>query len=189
MSLTFSNTHVGDKIVNENILSPTPIYYRQRHLDRFTTIFIWWFRLVTWRHADHVMTISDSGETDAKGRKRYDRNAPKTMPPKYQKTTKDFEVFGFHSRQRRAYVNLCMRYGLPPKENFQDRWIVRELSRKVNCNFVATRTARWLNFEGHSQNDFPCLLGRWNWKFRENFFFQVIVLTLAIYQSQRLRTC
>ena len=103
------------------------------------------------------MTISDSGETDAKGRKRYDRNAPKTMPPKYQKTTKDFEVFGFHSRQRRAYVNLCMRYGLPPKENFQDRWIVRELSRKVNCNFVETRTAHWLNFEGHSQNDFPCL--------------------------------
>ena len=82
------------------------------------------------------MTFSDSGETDAKGRKRYDRNAPKTMPPKYQKTTKDFEVFGFHSRQRRAYVNLCMRYGLPPKENFQDRWIVRELSRKVKIMSV-----------------------------------------------------
>ena len=56
------------------------------------------------------------------------------MPPKFVKTTKDFEVYGFHSRQRRAYINLCMRYGLPPKDNFQDRWIVRELSRKVNCS-------------------------------------------------------
>ena len=94
------------------------------------------------------MIISDSGETDAKGRKRYDRNAPKTMPPKYQKTTKDFEVFGFHSRQRRAYVNLCMRYGLPPKENFQDRWIVRELSRKV-ITIVSQTT-------GPSRTRWPC---------------------------------
>ena len=53
------------------------------------------------------------------------------MPPKLSKVgQKDFEVFGFHSRQRRAYINLCMRYGLPPKDGFQDRWILRELSRK-----------------------------------------------------------
>ena len=103
------------------------------------------------------MTVSDSGETDAKGRKRYDRNAPKTMPPKYQKTTKDFEVFGFHSRQRRAYVNLCMRYGLPPKENFQDRWIVRELSRKVQCSFGHTNTLRCRPHLGSFYEDF---LGR-----------------------------
>ena len=101
------------------------------------------------------MTVSDSGETDAKGRKRYDRNAPKTMPPKYQKTTKDFEVFGFHSRQRRAYVNLCMRYGLPPKENFQDRWIVRELSRKVQCSFGNTSTLRCRPHLGSFLEDFP----------------------------------
>jgi len=72
---------------------------------------------------------------DGKSRKRYDRNAPKAMPPKFAKTAKDFEVFGFHSRQRRAYVNLCMRYGLPPKDGFQERWIVRELSRKVTHHY------------------------------------------------------
>ena len=59
------------------------------------------------------------------------------MPAKFAKTTKDFEVFGFHSRQRRAYINLCMRYGLPPREHFQERWITRELSRKSDKEFRA----------------------------------------------------
>lgn len=60
------------------------------------------------------------------------------MPPKFSKTgQKDFEVFGFQSRQRRAYINLCMRYGLPPKDGFQERWILRELSRKSDKEFKA----------------------------------------------------
>merc|ERR1711892_226544 len=79
----------------------------------------------------------ESNEPDGKRRPRYDRNAPKVMPAKFSKTTKDFEVFGFHSRQRRAYINLCMRYGLPPRDHFQERWIVRELSRKSDKEFRA----------------------------------------------------
>ena len=77
-------------------------------------------------------------ETEGKPSKRprYDRNQPKAMPPKLAKAgQKDFEVYGFHSRQRRAYMNLVMRYGLPPKEGFSERWILRELSRKSDKEF------------------------------------------------------
>lgn len=84
------------------------------------------------------LSILDQEGDNKSKRPRYDRNAPKPMPPKFSKTgQKDFEVFGFQSRQRRAYINLCMRYGLPPKDGFQERWILRELSRKSDKEFKA----------------------------------------------------
>ena len=83
------------------------------------------FVLLRCRACGLKIKFLETAEPDGKRRPRYDRNAPKVMPAKFAKTTKDFEVFGFHSRQRRAYINLCMRYGLPPRDHFQERWIVR----------------------------------------------------------------
>ena len=32
------------------------------------------------------------------------------------------QVYGFNIRQRRAFLNAIMRYGLPPKQSFRTQW-------------------------------------------------------------------
>lgn len=47
------------------------------------------------------------------------------------------QVLGFNARQRRAFLNAIMRYGMPPQDAFNSQWLVRDLRGKSEKNFKA----------------------------------------------------
>lgn len=44
---------------------------------------------------------------------------------------------GFNARQRKAFLNAIMRYGMPPQDAFNSQWLVRDLRGKSEKNFKA----------------------------------------------------
>src|SRR4029434_5286577 len=40
------------------------------------------------------------------------------------------QVLGFNARQRKAFLNAVMRYGMPPQDAFTTQWLVRDLRGK-----------------------------------------------------------
>jgi chromodomain-helicase-DNA-binding protein 4 len=48
-----------------------------------------------------------------------------------------FQVLGFNARQRKAFLNAIMRYGMPPQDAFNSQWLVRDLRGKSEKNFRA----------------------------------------------------
>ncbi|OTF80302.1 chromodomain-helicase-DNA-binding protein Mi-2-like protein [Euroglyphus maynei] len=48
-----------------------------------------------------------------------------------------FQVLGFNARQRKAFLNAIMRYGMPPQDAFNSQWLVRDLRGKSEKNFWA----------------------------------------------------
>nr|XP_018668322.1 chromodomain-helicase-DNA-binding protein 4 isoform X1 [Ciona intestinalis] len=75
----------------------------------------------------------DNNENKRRGRREKDR----PLPPMLARVAGNIEVLGFSGRQRRTYLNFVMRYGMPPTENFQSRWLVRELRVKSEKEFRA----------------------------------------------------
>uniref|UniRef100_A0A1I8J0U6 DNA helicase n=1 Tax=Macrostomum lignano TaxID=282301 RepID=A0A1I8J0U6_9PLAT len=75
------------------------------------------------------------GEGQAGGRRRRDRDVK--MPPLLSKLNNQIEVFGFNPRQRRAFLNAIMRYGLPPSEVYNSPWMSRDLRSKPEKVFRA----------------------------------------------------
>lgn len=47
------------------------------------------------------------------------------------------QVLGFNARQRKAFLNAIMRYGMPPQDAFNSQWLVRDLRGKSERNFKA----------------------------------------------------
>lgn len=47
------------------------------------------------------------------------------------------KVLGFNARQRKAFLNAIMRYGMPPQDAFNSQWLVRDLRGKSEKNFKA----------------------------------------------------
>ncbi|KAI3358914.1 hypothetical protein L3Q82_015306 [Scortum barcoo] len=47
------------------------------------------------------------------------------------------QVLGFNSRQRKAFLNAVMRYGMPPQDAFTTQWLVRDLRGKSEKEFKA----------------------------------------------------
>jgi hypothetical protein len=45
------------------------------------------------------------------------------------------QVLGFNPRQRRAFYNAVMRWGMPPQDAFQSQWLVRDLKGKSERAF------------------------------------------------------
>ena len=46
-----------------------------------------------------------------------------------------FQVLGFNARQRKAFLNAVMRYGMPPQDAFTTQWLVRDLRGKSEKEF------------------------------------------------------
>jgi hypothetical protein len=44
---------------------------------------------------------------------------------------------GFNPRQRRAFFNAVMRWGMPPHDAYQSQWLVRDLKGKSERAFKA----------------------------------------------------
>lgn len=45
-----------------------------------------------------------------------------TLPPLLAKVNGQIEVLGFTARQRRAFLDAVMRFGMPPEDCFKSQW-------------------------------------------------------------------
>uniref|UniRef100_A0A1A8I4L9 Chromodomain helicase DNA binding protein 4b n=2 Tax=Nothobranchius TaxID=28779 RepID=A0A1A8I4L9_NOTKU len=66
---------------------------------------------------------------------RNDRDKP--LPPLLARVGGNIEVLGFNARQRKAFLNAVMRYGMPPQDAFTNQWLVRDLRGKPEKEFKA----------------------------------------------------
>ncbi|GMR60998.1 hypothetical protein PMAYCL1PPCAC_31193, partial [Pristionchus mayeri] len=79
---------------------------------------------------------SADGDFDGEKKKRREKGDEK-MPPLLSKVSGQLEVLGFNSRQRRAFYNAVMRWGMPPADAYQGQWLVRDLKGKSERAFKA----------------------------------------------------
>ncbi|KAF4025213.1 hypothetical protein G4228_017138 [Cervus hanglu yarkandensis] len=61
----------------------------------------------------------------------------KQLPPLLARVGGNIEVLGFNARQRKAFLNAIMRYGMPPQDAFTTQWLVRDLRGKSEKEFKA----------------------------------------------------
>ncbi|KAJ8289884.1 hypothetical protein GJAV_G00006390 [Gymnothorax javanicus] len=66
---------------------------------------------------------------------RNDKDKP--LPPLLARVGGNIEVLGFNARQRKAFLNAVMRYGMPPQDAFTTQWLVRDLRGKSEKDFKA----------------------------------------------------
>jgi chromodomain-helicase-DNA-binding protein 4 len=52
------------------------------------------------------------------------------VPPLLARVGGNIEVLGFNARQRRAFLNSIMRFGMPPADLFNSQWLSRDLKGK-----------------------------------------------------------
>ncbi|XP_060558085.1 chromodomain-helicase-DNA-binding protein 5-like [Ruditapes philippinarum] len=70
-----------------------------------------------------------------KRNERRERDRP--LPPLLARVNGQIEVLGFNARQRKAFLNAVMRYGMPPQDAFNSQWLVRDLRGKTEKVFRA----------------------------------------------------
>ncbi|KAI6200928.1 hypothetical protein M3Y96_00786800 [Aphelenchoides besseyi] len=88
-------------------------------------------------HSDsHSVDDEFEGAREEKRRKRHDRGDGK-LPPLLARVNGQIEVLGFSPRQRRAFYNAVMRWGMPPQDAYQCQWLVRDLKGKSERTFKA----------------------------------------------------
>ncbi|XP_077444255.1 chromodomain-helicase-DNA-binding protein 3 isoform X3 [Stigmatopora argus] len=61
----------------------------------------------------------------------------KPLPPLLARVGGNLEVLGFNTRQRKAFLNAVMRWGMPSREAFSSQWLVRDLRGKSEKEFKA----------------------------------------------------
>ncbi|XP_028654175.1 chromodomain-helicase-DNA-binding protein 3 isoform X1 [Erpetoichthys calabaricus] len=61
----------------------------------------------------------------------------KPLPPLLARVGGNIEVLGFNTRQRKAFLNAVMRWGMPSQEAFSCQWLVRDLRGKTEKEFKA----------------------------------------------------
>jgi chromodomain-helicase-DNA-binding protein 4 len=59
------------------------------------------------------------------------------LPPLLARVGGNIEVLGFNARQRRAFLNAIMRFGMPPHDAFNSQWMARDLRGKSEKEFKA----------------------------------------------------
>lgn len=59
------------------------------------------------------------------------------LPPLLARVNGQIEVLGFNARQRKAFLNAVMRWGMPPQDAFNSQWLVRDLKGKTEKVFKA----------------------------------------------------
>uniref|UniRef100_A0A8C7M831 Chromodomain helicase DNA binding protein 3 n=1 Tax=Oncorhynchus kisutch TaxID=8019 RepID=A0A8C7M831_ONCKI len=61
----------------------------------------------------------------------------KPLPPLLARVAGNLEVLGFNTRQRKAFLNAVMRWGMPAQDAFSCQWLVRDLRGKSEKEFKA----------------------------------------------------
>lgn len=77
----------------------------------------------------------DSNQGDKK--KKHRERGDEKLPPLLARVNGQLEVLGFNPRQRRAFYNAVMRWGMPPQDAYQSQWLVRDLKGKSERAFKA----------------------------------------------------
>ena len=78
------------------------------------------------------------GDGEMRRRSRMNRDErDRPMPPLLAKVNGAIEVLGFNARQRKAFLNAIMRFGMPPQDAFNSQWLVRDLKCKSEKTFKA----------------------------------------------------
>ncbi|PWA23841.1 hypothetical protein CCH79_00010933 [Gambusia affinis] len=75
---------------------------------------------------------------------RNDRDKP--LPPLLARVGGNIEVLGFNARQRKAFLNAVMRYGMPPQDAFTNQWLVRDLRGKSEKEFNSAKYKQNLDY-------------------------------------------
>uniref|UniRef100_A0AAR2M665 DNA helicase n=1 Tax=Pygocentrus nattereri TaxID=42514 RepID=A0AAR2M665_PYGNA len=78
------------------------------------------------------------GEESRRQSRRQIRNEKdKPLPPLLARVGGNLEVLGFNTRQRKAFLNAVMRWGMPAQDAFSCQWLVRDLRGKTEKEFKA----------------------------------------------------
>ena len=79
--------------------------------------------------ADHSPgNESDEEDAPPKNSRKFKKLHERPLPPLLSRVQGNLEVYGFSTRARRAFLNMIMRWGLPPQDmSYDTRWYVREL--------------------------------------------------------------
>ncbi|XP_043222807.1 chromodomain-helicase-DNA-binding protein Mi-2 homolog isoform X1 [Amphibalanus amphitrite] len=86
--------------------------------------------------SDDQDSDADLDDSDVRKRRRGEaRDRP--LPPLLARVGGNIEVLGFNARQRKAFLNAIMRWGMPPQDAFNSQWLVRDLRGKSERNFRA----------------------------------------------------
>ncbi|XP_025025275.1 chromodomain-helicase-DNA-binding protein 5 [Python bivittatus] len=77
----------------------------------------------------------EGGRRPSRRQLRGDRDKP--LPPLLARVGGNIEVLGFNARQRKAFLNAILRWGMPPQDAFNSHWLVRDLRGKSEKEFRA----------------------------------------------------
>ncbi|CAD5223983.1 unnamed protein product [Bursaphelenchus okinawaensis] len=77
-----------------------------------------------------------SGDEDEQSLRRKKEKDEK-LPPLLTRSQGQVEVLGFNPRQRKAFFNAVMRYGMPPPDAYNSQWLVKDLKCKSEKAFKA----------------------------------------------------
>ncbi|MBN3306768.1 CHD5 protein, partial [Amia calva] len=84
----------------------------------------------------------EGGRRQSRRQLKSDRDKP--LPPLLARVGGNIEVLGFNARQRKAFLNAIMRWGMPPQDAFNSHWLVRDLRGKSEKEFSVSLFMRHL---------------------------------------------
>jgi chromodomain-helicase-DNA-binding protein 4 len=81
----------------------------------------------------------DNSESAKRSRRRMERQKgdDRPLPPLLARVGGNIEVLGFNVRQRKSFLNLIMRFGMPPQDGNPNAWLIRDLRGKPERHFRA----------------------------------------------------
>ncbi|XP_051928063.1 chromodomain-helicase-DNA-binding protein 3 isoform X5 [Hippocampus zosterae] len=81
--------------------------------------------------------FDDRPEGRRHSRRQLRNEKDKPLPPLLARVGGNLEVLGFNTRQRKAFLNAVMRWGMPSQDAFSSQWLVRDLRGKTEKEFKA----------------------------------------------------
>ncbi|XP_063305772.1 chromodomain-helicase-DNA-binding protein 3 [Pelobates fuscus] len=81
--------------------------------------------------------FDERAEGRRQSRRQLRNEKDKPLPPLLARVGGSIEVLGFNTRQRKAFLNAVMRWGMPPQDAFSTHWLVRDLRGKSEKEFKA----------------------------------------------------
>ncbi|XP_053318668.1 chromodomain-helicase-DNA-binding protein 3 isoform X2 [Spea bombifrons] len=81
--------------------------------------------------------FDERAEGRRQSRRQLRNEKDKPLPPLLARVGGNIEVLGFNTRQRKAFLNAVMRWGMPPQDAFTTHWLVRDLRGKMEKEFKA----------------------------------------------------
>uniref|UniRef100_A0A3B5AXS6 Chromodomain helicase DNA binding protein 3 n=1 Tax=Stegastes partitus TaxID=144197 RepID=A0A3B5AXS6_9TELE len=82
-----------------------------------------------------LLLPSCTGRRQSRRQLRNEKDKP--LPPLLARVGGNLEVLGFNTRQRKAFLNAVMRWGMPSQDAFSSQWLVRDLRGKTEKEFKA----------------------------------------------------